>query len=327
MQAINETIRETAHRLLAEKTADRVVGWTQGEFLYDPTPAVFDSAESLERMVYNDFCGANLSKYLINEARKPGRVAVFLKPCDSYSFNQLLREHRFERDNAYAVGVPCPSMLDVEKLRALGIKGVRGVQADGSDIILDTLYGEKRCRRADAMLEKCRACKGKAHAAADEAIALDWTEEPMEADRFAQVALLEAMTPAERFAYWRSELSKCIRCNACRNACPACTCVQCVFDNPQSGVASKANSDPAEENLFHITRAFHVAGRCTDCGECSRVCPQRIPLHLLNRKMIKDINELYGDYQAGADTESCSPLTDYTEGDAEPGIVRERSGQ
>ncbi|MFR1039192.1 MAG: 4Fe-4S binding protein [Clostridium sp.] len=26
--------------------------------------------------------------------------------------------------------------------------------------------------------------------------------------------------------------------------------------------------------MFHIIRAFHVAGRCTDCGECSRVCPQ-----------------------------------------------------
>ena len=56
--------------------------------------------------------------------------------------------------------------------------------------------------------------------------------------------------------------------------------------------------------MFHIIRAFHVAGRCTDCGECSRVCPQHIPLHLLNRKFIKDINELYGEYQAGADFDS-----------------------
>ncbi|URW87892.1 4Fe-4S dicluster domain-containing protein [Blautia wexlerae] len=29
--------------------------------------------------------------------------------------------------------------------------------------------------------------------------------------------------------------------------------------------------------MFHIIRAFHVAGRCTDCGECDRVCPQGIP--------------------------------------------------
>ena len=76
--------------------------------------------------------------------------------------------------------------------------------------------------------------------------------------------------------------------------------------------------------VFHIIRAFHVAGRCTDCGECSRVCPQHIPLHLLNRKFIKDIDEFYGEYQAGADTDSRAPLTNFTQEDVEPSIVKER---
>ena len=134
------------------------------------------------------------------------------------------------------------------------------------------------------------------------------------------------MTPDERFDFWRGELSRCIRCNACRNVCPACSCLTCVFDNPKSGVDSKANTDDFEENLFHIIRAFHVAGRCTDCGECTRVCPQNIPLHLLNRKFIKDINELYGEYQAGADIELGMPLTSYTKQDAEPSVVYERGG-
>jgi Na+-translocating ferredoxin:NAD+ oxidoreductase RnfC subunit len=73
--------------------------------------------------------------------------------------------------------------------------------------------------------------------------------------------------------------------------------------------------------MFHIIRAFHVAGRCTDCGECSRVCPQHIPLHLLNRKFISDIDRLYGEYQAGEDTESKGPLTNYTTGDVDPSDV------
>ena len=34
-------------------------------------------------------------------------------------------------------------------------------------------------------------------------------------------------------------------------------------------------------------------------ANAARVCPQNIPLHLLNRKFIKDIDEIYGDYQAG----------------------------
>jgi len=140
------------------------------------------------------------------------------------------------------------------------------------------------------------------------------------------VAKLEAMTPDERFEFWRGELSKCIRCNACRDVCPACTCEKCVFDNPKSGIAQKAAVNSFEENMYHIIRAFHVASRCTDCGECSRVCPQNIPLHLLNRKFIKDINELYGEYQSGEDLETRPPLMNFTKEDCEPSVVYERGG-
>ena len=118
-----------------------------------------------------------------------------------------------------------------------------------------------------------------------------------------------------------------IRCNACRNVCPACSCMKCVFDNPVSGAAGKVNSNSFEEKMFHIIRAFHVAGRCTDCGECSRVCPQGIPLHLLNRKFIKDIDELYGDYQAGEEVGSRAPLVNFTFDDAEPSVVHERGNE
>ena len=110
--------------------------------------------------------------------------------------------------------------------------------------------------------------------------------------------------------------------SACRDVCPACTCEKCVFGNPNSGVENKAIADSFEEKMFHIIRAFHVAGRCTDCGECSRVCPQGIPLHLFNRKFIKDINALYGEYQAGSDLESKAPLTSFRMDDAEPGVGR-----
>ena len=134
------------------------------------------------------------------------------------------------------------------------------------------------------------------------------------------------MSPADRFAFWQSELSKCIRCNACRNACPACSCRKCVFDNDASGIASKANTDSFEEKMFHIIRAFHVAGRCTDCGECTRVCPQGIPLHLFNRKYIKDINEFYGEYAAGAEAGQRGPLINYTVDDIEPAAVSDKGG-
>ena len=171
------------------------------------------------------------------------------------------------------------------------------------------------------MLDRCHVCKGKEHVVYDELIGE--SEDTSDADRFEQVRAIEAMSPEEKFAFFQAQLSKCIRCNACRNVCPACSCRKCVFDSNKFDSAQKANVDSFEEKMFHIIRAFHVAGRCTDCGECSRVCPQGIPLHLFNRKFIKDINTLYGEYQAGADAEAKGPLTSFTFDDAEPSVVAE----
>ena len=92
---MQKVMEARAAELLKDGTVQRVLGWRAGEFFYDITPAVFSSVEELENgFVYNDFCGANLSKYLIKEAKKEGKVLVFLKPCDTYSFIQLLMEHR-----------------------------------------------------------------------------------------------------------------------------------------------------------------------------------------------------------------------------------------
>ena len=312
-----------AKELISDGIVNRVIGWQTGEFVYDITPAVFESVEEIEKsFVFDDFCGANMSKYLVKESGKEGKVAVFLKPCDTYSFNQLLKEHRINRENVYVVGVECYGKADIEKIKALGISGITGIKSENGNFIISTIYGDKTVAKYEVMAERCLSCKSKKHVVYDELIGEDG--DVIDSDRFDMVEKLENMTSDERYEFWRNELSRCIRCNACRNVCPACTCENCVFDNDKSGVANKAISDSFEENMFHIIRAFHVAGRCTDCGECSRVCPQHIPLHLLNRKFIKDINELYGEYQAGADTESRAPLTNFTKEDVEPSIVKER---
>ena len=319
MKAVELKMLERAKELLSSGEVARVIGWKKGEFEFDPVPATFETVEELDGLVYNYFCGANLSKYLIQMSKKEGKTAVFLKPCDTYSFNQLVKEHRINRENVYVIAVECLGKLDVNKIKAQGVTGVMGVEVNGTEVKVDTLYGEVVLNKADVVLSKCAVCE-KTHQAKDEEIIL--TERPArDVDRFAEVAALEAMTEDERFAFWKNELSKCIRCNACRNVCPACSCVKCVFDNPASGISAKANDDKFEEQLFHIIRAFHVAGRCTDCGECSRVCPQNIPLHLLNRKFIKDIDTFYGEYQAGETAEGKTPLTEYTEGDTEPNDV------
>lgn len=314
---MQEKLIQRAKALLAEGKVQKVIGWKKGLFDEDITPAVFTSAEELDKdFVFNKFCKANLSKYLVKITREievkksttrmnntmakqrdpnavdapiPSEVVlVFLKPSDTYSFTQLLKENRITKGDVYAIGVPCQDTLDGGEL--------------------------------------CQACTDKKHVSCDELLGVDENAEVLpNTKRMEQVAELEAMTADERFAFWRNELSRCIRCNACRNVCPACTCEKCVFDNNKLYTTQKVAETNFEESLFHIIRAWHVAGRCTDCGECSRVCPQNIPLYLLNRKFIKDINEIYGDYQAGSDMESKPAMLTFKEDDAEPSIVYDRS--
>ena len=308
-----------AKELLSQGKVQKVVGWKKGLFEDDITPAVFSSAEELDKdFVFNKFCKANLSKYLIGITREieikksttrmnntmakqrdpnaedkpiPSEVVlVFLKPSDTYSFTQLLKENRITRNDVYAIGVPCQDTLD------------------GGNI--------------------CESCKGKKHVSCDELLGVDEeAEKSLEpnSERMEEVSKLEAMTSQERYDFWRNEFSRCIRCNACRNVCPACTCEKCVFDNNALYTSQKVAQTSFEESLFHIVRAWHVAGRCTDCGECSRVCPEHIPLYLLNRKFIKDINEIYGDYQAGSDMESKPAMLQFKENDPETTIVWARA--
>ena len=290
MQEVMKKIKARALSLLADGTVKRVLGWERGEDAFDCSPALFENEAEMERFVYGTCAGANLSKYCVKMGKAEGKTLVILKPCDNLSFRQLLHEHRVERDAFYIIGAGCTGMMD-----------------------------------ENGLLAKCAACKGKEFAVYDEIIDTEECRLPTGTEsRMEQVEKLENMTAEERFAFWQGELSRCIRCNACRNVCPACTCIKCVFDNPGSGVQSKAPVTDFEENMFHIIRAYHVAGRCTDCGECSRVCPQGIPLHLINRKLIKDMNELYGNYQAGLGDDERTPLTSFTKEDAEPGIIHER---
>ena len=147
---------ERAKELLGDGTVVRVLGWKAGDLPYNPEPAYFENEEDLKDFVYNGFCGANLSKYMIEASKKEGKTLVFLKPCDTYSFNQLLKEHRVDRDKAYIIGVGCKGKLDIEKIKAQGIKGIQKITgAEISDecemLTVETLYGEKSVSYKDAM--------------------------------------------------------------------------------------------------------------------------------------------------------------------------------
>ncbi len=326
MQKIAELMRAKAVELLQSGKAERVLAWRAGEFFYDNTPAVFNNVDACQEIVYNEFCPANLAKYLIEATKQQKKTAVFLKPCDTYGVNQLLKDHRIKREYVYAVGTPCSGMLDVKKIKELGAKAITKITCEGDKVIVETPYGTKEFEKEEVLLDKCIMCKGNEYKIADEELGEKLEPIQFVGDKFAAVKAIEAMSAEERFAFWQEELSKCIRCNACRDICPACSCEQCIFDNQEAPVAGKAAADDVEEQLFHLIRAYHVAGRCVGCGECARVCPQGVKLGLLNLKFIKDINQFYGAYQAGEDATTPSPLVSYKENDPEAEEAVQRRG-
>ena len=135
---------ERAKELLGDGTVVRVLGWKAGDLPYNPEPAYFENEEDLKDFVYNGFCGANLSKYMIEASKKEGKTLVFLKSCDTYSFNQLLKEHRVDRDKAYIIGVGCKGKLDIEKIKAQGIKGIQKITGTEISDECETLTVERR---------------------------------------------------------------------------------------------------------------------------------------------------------------------------------------
>jgi ferredoxin len=109
----------------------------------------------------------------------------------------------------------------------------------------------------------------------------------------AELEKIEKMTLPERWQFWQQELGRCIKCYACRAACPLCYCSRCTIEcnQPQWVAAPSHNLGNFE---WHITRAMHLAGRCVSCGECGRACPLDIPIDLLTKKMSEDVFNNFG---------------------------------
>ncbi len=124
----------------------------------------------------------------------------------------------------------------------------------------------------------------------------------------AMIEKLDAMTPAERWTFWQNELAKCVKCYACRQACPLCYCSTCTVENNQPQWVPVASTKLG--NLeWHIMRTMHLAGRCTTCGQCASACPMDIPLHLLPIRLSEEIRNIYGTVSGMSKSENCAMST------------------
>ena len=130
---------------------------------------------------------------------------------------------------------------------------------------------------------------------------------------------IDLMNPQERFAFWHSEFSRCIKCYACRQACPMCYCRRCIVDcNQPQWLNTSSHTLGSFE--WNIVRAFHLAGRCVECGNCDRACPVNIPLRLINKKMAEEVLGSF-DHFAGMSSTQEPVLASFKKDDSETFIL------
>jgi len=302
-----EQLREVARTLLKEKRADLVIGYERGSSKRRARPMVIWDERDVDRVIYDQTCGLSLVPFLrktLRTARPGSKVAVVAKGCDGRALVQQIAEKQLKRDQVVIVGVGCSGMMDNRQ-------GCQERQADEEKRRDSSAAPQNDMKSGGRLSDSCRRCRYPNPPVYDVFVG-----EPVEAgtgDEFAEVAEFEKLAAEDRWAWFERELAKCIRCYACRNACPMCYCEECFVDQSKPLWLGKSAERP-DTTLFHLVRALHTAGRCVDCGACERACPLGVRLGLLNKRLEREVRECFG-YTAGLSMEATPAMATYSEED------------
>jgi formate dehydrogenase (coenzyme F420) beta subunit len=309
MSGYTEKMREVAERLLTDCSVEMVIGFRKGSMPMMNEPCVVTRADQVASLVWDSNCGINLANYLTNRTEK---IAIFAKGCDSRNIVNHIVENKIQREQLHIVGVPCTGMIDRRTITGLVEGEILEVSETDDTIKVRTAAAETLFDKAEVLQQNCALCIHRNPVIHDEMLAEEVPEQSG-IDRYADIRAIEEMDSPAKWDFFDELLAPCIRCYACRNACPLCYCPTCFVDESKPQWVGKGQ-DPIDVRTFHFLRAYHCAGRCTDCGACQRACPVGIDMRLLTRKLEKDCQEQFG-WEAGLSPEQRPALDVYQAND------------
>ena len=306
MLKYTEKIRETAKRLLAEEKVDVFIGYRKGTVPMMNEPLLVSHPDKVDQLYWDSFCGLNLCNYL---TKRTDKIGIIANGCNSRNIVTHIIENQIKRDQLYIVGIPCEGMIDHRAVaRAVKYKEILDIVQDGAKFVVKGNDFEETFEKAKFLQSNCAVCTHRNPVIYDEMLG-DPVEEQTDVNPYADVDKIEAMDPEKKQGFFTRLISRCIRCYACRNSCPLCYCPTCFVDESAPQWVGKS-IDPTDTMTFHFLRAYHCAGRCTDCGACERVCPMGISMRQFTKKLNKDTQALFS-WEAGLDTEKRPPLDVY----------------
>jgi len=311
MLAYIDKIKEISEKLLKDGKVDMIIGFRKGSMPMMSEPCFVRDASDVQNLVWDSNCGINLANYLAGRKEKIGIIA---KGCDTRNIATHIVENKIKRDQLTIIGVPCKGMIDRRKVSERVEGEIASAEEKNGSVTVKSADAEETLKREDLLQDNCLICIHRNPVIHDELVA-DPVEEQKDVDRYEDVRKVEAMSAEEKWNYFEDLLSPCIRCYACRNACPLCYCPTCFVDESRPQWVGKT-LDPVDSRTFHFLRAYHCAGRCTDCGSCVRACPMNIDVRAFTKKLEKDAMELFG-WEAGMSTEERPPLDTFKPDDPE----------
>src|SRR4030067_150903 len=245
---VQKRIREEAKKLLTNKEVDVIVGFGEGTLPLRATPLFIRNPEEADRLIWNSFCENNLATYLHKLSRF--KVGLVIKGCDARSILALSLEKRFKPDQLFLIGVPCQRMVDRRRVKK-AVKGeILRAHEQEDQIIVEGEDFKTILKREDFLYPSCQGCIHRTPIKADVLVGDPVEEFPL-IETYHEIEEFEKKSPEERWKLFEKESSRCIRCYACREACPMCYCAECFVDSSSPKWMEKSLS-PSDFQFYHI---------------------------------------------------------------------------